>query len=193
MTPGRSVDEAKRPLSGVLLVGGSSRRFGRPKAIARLGGETLAERAWRLLGETCEERVAVGKQEDRLPLPFPVLDDGLATRAPLAGVVAGLRATSGEIVVVLPVDCPFLERADIYALADACLDAAVPETGPLPGAYRRASLALLEQRLLAGRLKLRDAVADLRTAVVTIDPRHLANVNTPQDLERLDCERGHPE
>ena len=65
-----------RPLTGVLLVGGASRRFGSPKALARLDDETLAERAWRTLGEACDERLAVGKAADELALPFPLLDDG---------------------------------------------------------------------------------------------------------------------
>ncbi len=36
------------PFSGVLLVGGASRRFGSPKALAALDGETLADCAWRI-------------------------------------------------------------------------------------------------------------------------------------------------
>src|SRR5207248_4939696 len=80
---------ARRRLTGVLLVGGASTRFGSPKALARLDGEMLAERAWRVLGEACDERIAVGKEADELELPFRVLDDGIETRAALAGVVAG--------------------------------------------------------------------------------------------------------
>ena len=45
-----------------------------------LEGETLAERAWRVLGEACEERIAVGKAADGLELPFPVVDDGTRVR-----------------------------------------------------------------------------------------------------------------
>jgi molybdopterin-guanine dinucleotide biosynthesis protein A len=46
--------------TGVLLLGGLSRRFGSVKALAPLGAETLAERAWRILGEAFSERLAVG-------------------------------------------------------------------------------------------------------------------------------------
>jgi molybdopterin-guanine dinucleotide biosynthesis protein A len=174
-----------RALTGVLLVGGASRRFGSPKALARLDGETLAERAWRLLGEACDERIAVGKRDDALELPFPLVDDGTAVRAPLAGLVAGLRAARNEIVVVVPVDCPLLESGDIRALADACADAAVPRTGPLPGAYRKSALPVFQRRLEAGELTLRDALAELDVRVVAVDAARLANVNTADDLRAL--------
>ena len=127
--------------SGVLLVGGASTRFGAPKALVRFQAETLAERAWRTLGEGCDERLAVGKAGE-LELPFPVLDDGTDARAPLAGVVAGLNAATHELCVVLPVDCPLVTVVLLQELAGAChdVDATVPQTGPLPGAYRRTAL-----------------------------------------------------
>jgi molybdopterin-guanine dinucleotide biosynthesis protein A len=177
---------ADRGLTGVLLVGGASGRFGAPKALARLGGETLAERAWRLLSETCDETIAVGKRADGLPLPFPLLDDGSSVRAPIAGVVAGLRAARHEVAVVVPVDVPLLSATSVEALAAACADAAVPPTGPLPGAYRKTALGVLERRLAGGELTLRDALTELETRVVELDPWELANVNTPHDLEVLE-------
>jgi molybdopterin-guanine dinucleotide biosynthesis protein A len=175
------------PLSGVLLVGGASTRFGSPKALARLGGETLAERGWRTLGELGGDRIAVGKLADGLELPFPVLDDGSSVRAPIAGVVTALRAAAGDLCVVLPVDCPLVTSALLRRLVDACAgaDAAVPQTGPLPGAYRKSALPALQRRLAAERLSLRDALAELVTRTVQLDEALLANVNTQDDLRRL--------
>jgi molybdenum cofactor guanylyltransferase len=176
---------ADRALTGVLLVGGASVRFGSPKALARLGGETLAERAWRVLGEACDERLAVGKAADGLALPFPLLDDDSDVRAALAGLVAGLRAAAYEVVVFLPVDMPHVDADALRRLADACREAAVPRGSPLPGAYRTSVLPRLEQRLAAGDLRLTDAVAELDAAVVDLDPAQLVNVNEPADLEQL--------
>jgi len=178
---------ARERLTGVLLVGGASMRFGSPKALARLGGDTLAERAWRTLGEACDERIAVGKIADRLELPFAVLDDGTETRAPIAGVVAGLAAARSDLCVVLPVDCPLVDSPLLLALADACADgdAVVPQTGPLPGAYRKSALPALQRRLAAERLSLRDALNELDARTIQLDERLLANVNTPEDLARL--------
>ena len=172
-------------LTGILLVGGASRRFGSPKALARFGAETLAERAWRLLGEVCDERIAVGKTGETAGLPFPLLDDGTSVRAPIAGLVAGLRAAANEVCVVLPVDCPLLEAGDLLSLAAACRDAAAPPTGPLPGAYRKSALPVLARRLADSQLTLRDALAELDATEVELDPTRLANVNTPAELELL--------
>jgi FdhD protein len=160
-------------VTGVLLVGGRSRRFGAPKALAHVDGEMLAERAWRVLGEACEERIALGKERDGLRLPFPVADDGIELRAPLAGVVAGLRAAATDVAVFLPVDCPRISADALRRLADACVDAAVPQTGPLPGAYSKRALPVLERRL---------AVAELDARTVPVDPAQLTNVNRPEDL-----------
>jgi molybdopterin-guanine dinucleotide biosynthesis protein A len=173
--------------TGVLLVGGASTRFGLPKALARLGGETLAERAWRTLGEAFDERLAVGKTSDGLEFPFAIVDDGADVRAPIAGVVAGLRAAGSDLCVFLPVDTPLVTPAILRALAAGCegVDAAVVQTGPLPGAYRMSALPALHQRLAGERLSLREALAELRTRTVQCDEALLVNVNTSEELERL--------
>ena len=171
--------------TGILLLGGLSRRFGSVKALAPLGPETLAERAWRVLGEAFSDRLAIGKDADQLGLPFPLLDDGISVRAPLAGVIAGLRVVQTEIAVFLPVDCPLMTAEALHTLGANCADAAVTETGPLPGAYALSALPLLEHRLEAGRLDLQEALAELDTRTVEIDPALLANVNTERDLDRL--------
>jgi molybdopterin-guanine dinucleotide biosynthesis protein A len=176
---------ARPGLTGILLVGGESRRFGSSKALARLNGETLAERAWRTLGEACEHRLAVGKAEELVELHLPVLDDGTEVRAAMAGVVAGLRAAPTDVSVIVPVDTPLVTAELLLALADACADAAVPQTGPLPGAYRKTALPVLERRLGDGRLALRDALSELETRTLEVDETLLANVNTPDELRRL--------
>lgn len=171
--------------TGILLLGGMSRRFGSVKALAPLGNETLAERAWRVLGDAFSYRLAIGKGADQLGLPFPLLDDGISVRSPIAGVVAGLRVAQTEISVFLPVDCPLMTPEALHALAANCADAAVPETGPLPGAYAQSALPVLEQRLADGRLALDEALTELDTRVVQIDPGLLVNVDTERDLDRL--------
>jgi molybdopterin-guanine dinucleotide biosynthesis protein A len=181
---------AHRDVTGVLLVGGGSRRFGSPKALAVLDGETLAERGWRVLGEAFAERLAVGKSADALQLPFELLDDGTEVRHPAAGIVAALRAAPTDVCLVLPVDCPRMTVEALHALADACLDVAYPEgdAGPLPGAFRETALPALE-RCLAEQSSIARALAPLKVARVALDPWLFADVDTVAELEAA---RTHP-
>ena len=167
---------ADRDLTGILLVGGSSRRFGSPKALARFEGETLAERAWRLLGEVCAESIAVGRGKG---LPFPVLSD--EGTGPVAAIAVGLAAATHDLAVVIPVDMPLLTAGALRSLTAACRDAAVAQFGPLPCAVARRTLPAFE----AGERRLRAVLDGLDTAHVELDERVLANVNTPAGLARL--------
>jgi molybdenum cofactor guanylyltransferase len=163
-------------LTGILLVGGGSTRFGSPKALAELEGETLAERAWRLLGEACDERVAVGRLEG---LPIPSLAD--AGTGPVAAIAEGLRRTTHEVAVVVPVDMPLLTREALGVLARACRDAAVAQAGPLPCAVARRTLPAFE----TGERRLRTVLDALDTVDVVLEERLLLNVNTRADLDTL--------
>ena len=166
------------PLTGVLLVGGASERFGSPKALARFRGETLADRSARLLAEACDEVLLVGKETDGLPLP--VLDDGTSSRAPVHGVIAGMRRARHDVVVVLPVDVPLVTPAALRALGEA---RAVPSRAiPLPGAYPSSLRPVLEQRVAAGEHSLRG----VNPATLTLPDGLLADVDTPEALAVLE-------
>ena len=79
---------------------------------------------------------------------------------------------------MLPVDCPLVTERSLRALASAV---AVPQTGPLPGAYAKSMLQELHARVDRGDLSLRG----VNPRVVDIDERELVNVNRPRDLARL--------
>ncbi|MEO8289905.1 MAG: molybdenum cofactor guanylyltransferase [Gaiellaceae bacterium] len=175
---------ANRDVTGVLLVGGASRRFGSPKALARFQGELLGERAQRLLEEAFGSVLVVGKEADGLRLPFPVLDDGNEVRAPIIGLAAALRSAETDACVVLPTDMPLVSVEVLRQLAAAVegVDAAVPQTGPLPGAYRKSALPVLERRIAVGDYALYRALEELEVRVVELDEALLANFNAPDDI-----------
>ncbi len=161
---------ADQPLTGILLVGGASTRFGSPKELAEYEGETLADRAWRLLGEVSAERLAVGRGG--------LTDPGTG---PVAAIAAGLRAASHEVAVVIPVDMPLLTGEALRLLAGACRDAAVAQAGPLPCAVARHALPAFE----TGERRLRTVLDGLDTVRVELADDVLANVNIPADLDTL--------
>jgi molybdenum cofactor guanylyltransferase len=163
-------------VSGILLAGGASRRFGSPKELAELEGVTLLERAWRLLGEVCDERLVVG-------------GDGLADpgTGPVAAIAVGLRAATQEVAVVIPVDMPLLTTSALRLLANACRDAATAQHGPLPCAVARRTLPAFE----TGERRLRAVLDGLDTSRIKLDERLLANVNEPGDLRKIAASEDH--
>jgi molybdenum cofactor guanylyltransferase len=158
---------ADRGLTGILLAGGQSRRFGSPKDEAVFEGETLAARARRLLAEACDETVVVG----RGGLPDP-------GTGPVAAIGVGLRAAAHDLAVVIPVDMPLLTADALHALAAACRDAAVAQRGPLPCALRRSAWPD------SGERRLRTVLDRLDVARIELDDELLLNVNEPADLGR---------
>src|SRR5206468_5331488 len=139
--------------TGILLAGGASTRFGSPKELAEFDGETLGDRAWRLLGEACDERIRVG--------PGGLDDPGTG---PVAAIAAGLRVASHEIAVVVPVDMPLLTAAALRELAAACRDAAIAQIGPLPCAVARRALPAFD----TDERRLRTVLAGLDTAEIEL-------------------------
>lgn len=195
---------------GVLAAGGSGSRLslGIPKALARLGGVTLLERALAILAPVCDGIVVTGRAGLDLPLPPaaatpggapPVrrADDPAGTVGPLAGMVAGLESAAFERAIVLGVDLPFVEPAALEAFLDRLSghDAVVPVPGgfpqPLAAAYAPSAAAILAAALRAGERSPTRALAPLDVlrldddalARVAGGPGSFFNLNTPADLE----------
>jgi len=186
---------SKAPL-GVVLAGGAGTRLGGAKALAPLRGEPLLLRPLQALGEAVGEVVVVAKRSTALP----GLPPGVALwvepdepRHPLTGVVHALDAAGGRPVLVLAVDLPLVTAGLLreLALSDATGAPAVVavaggELQPLCARYEPASRAVLAAALPDGRVL--DAVRALRPALVEAgDPALLANVNTPEDLARVEA------
>ena len=108
-------------LSGILLAGGASTRFGREKVVEPVDGEPLFHRPLRALLAACDEVVIVlapGAAE--LPLPpnaskARFARDDVAHGGPLVGVRTGLTEVRAPLAAIAGADMPGL-RAELLAL-----------------------------------------------------------------------------
>lgn len=183
-----------RPVAGLLLTGGSSRRLGRDKTRIEVDGVTLARRAARLLAEICAPVLEVGPGVSGLPSVWEVPPGG----GPLAALVAGDAALRDEGVtgslILLACDLPHVSASTLRALRDhPAPGTVVPEVaGALQyvcARYSRASLDTAAELFDSGGRSLRDLVAtDAITRWAVPEPGQFADVDTPDDLRRLGWE-----
>jgi molybdopterin-guanine dinucleotide biosynthesis protein A len=190
-------------VSGVVLAGGRSTRFGSDKLVASYAGRPLVHLPIEVLSGICDEVVVVlapGDAGAGLPTGVTVANDPTEGEGPLAGLHAGLMsAVRSESVVVVGGDMPELQPAVLLemlqVLASPDIEAVALADGdrarPLPCVLRTWPAADMTHALLhAGRRRLRDVLDALRTAVIdeqtwtALDPerRTLTDVDQPGDM-----------
>ncbi|SEH49235.1 molybdenum cofactor guanylyltransferase [Halopenitus malekzadehii] len=150
-----SVENDAGGVTGVILAGGRSTRFGdRDKAIAPLAGTPMIRRVANRLagtddpvdpgggrasgGEPVVDDLVINCRDDQrsgitaamegFPLPVTYAEDEEPDRGPMAGIRDGCRAATGEYVAVVACDMPFVDPTLISHLLERCHshEAAVP-------------------------------------------------------------------
>jgi molybdopterin-guanine dinucleotide biosynthesis protein A len=189
---------------GILLAGGHGSRLalGLPKALVRVGGLTLLERALAVLGALCDEVVVTAAADLALPVAGSQhVADPPGCSGPLAGLVAGLEARPFERAIALGVDFPLMRAGMLRALADrlAGHPAVVPVPDglpqPLAAAYAPRAVGPLAASLAAGERAALPAVERLRPLAVPDQELALLdggldcflNLNRPEDLVRAEA------
>lgn len=178
-------------VTAIVLCGGGSSRFGADKLVQALGGTTVLghvvdslPRSWLL--------VAVG-DERALDRPVTWVREEPPDGGPLAGIAAGIAATTTEFVVVLGGDMPFAGASAQQLVADlvvthdddvvgVCARGDDGRDNPLLAAYRTDAVrAALPEVTRNGRARLLlDRLPHHWRAVAEAD---LLDVDTPAGLE----------
>jgi molybdopterin-guanine dinucleotide biosynthesis protein A len=171
-------------VTAAILAGGRGTRIGGDKATVELAGRPLISYPIAAAQAAGLDVVVVAKRTTKLPpLEVPVLLEPDAPVHPLLGVITALNKLPA--VVALPCDMPFVDPADLAALA--ALDANVAtlsQDQPFPALYRRPALPQMRSAVEAGA-SVRSTQAQSRLAPAASTARHPATmtaVNTPEDL-----------
>jgi molybdenum cofactor guanylyltransferase len=195
------------PVAAAIIAGGAATRLG---GIAKSGlvvaGRTIGARLLEALRDTFPRVLVVANEAAPwAELGVEVVKDVHRGAGPLAGVHAALLATKAHAgVVCVAGDMPFVAPALLALLrdhapeADAVVPRVVGRPEPLLARWGAACLPVVEARLVAGERAVHAALAAVRTAwldeaaLTAVDPglRSFVNVNTPEDVRRLEGEGG---
>jgi len=190
---------SSRPVLGGLLVGGGSRRMGRPKQLLdyRYRGRNLATIVHDALADRSDRVVVLGDGE----LPgdlrhLPRIPDPPGLRGPMAGLLAALRWAPSAAWLLAAIDLPLVTPEALEWLLGqrrpgvrALLPRAAPERiEPLLAFYEPHAREALEELAASGWLAPR-RLRGLPGIESPLVPSHLAaawtNVNRPEDLQNL--------
>jgi molybdopterin-guanine dinucleotide biosynthesis protein A len=198
-------DPAPFAVSGIVLAGGRSRRFGSDKLAARIGDGTLLDRSVAAVAEIATDVVLVVAPGDEpvpasIARPLRIVADPVAHGGPLVGLLTGLEAVDQPLAIVVGGDMPEL-RADVLGLlvrtlaAEPTIDGVVLRSRgalvPLPAAVRTGAATDITRRLVGdGERRLRSLFERLPTRILEegtwrpLDPDGdtLRDVDRPGDL-----------
>lgn len=189
-------------MTGVVLAGGDSRRFGANKALIPWKEGTLIEAVTGTLTGLFPTTLALVKKPDDFAFlersGVRVVRDLLSDLHPMGGILSALSVSPTEHVFVCACDMPFIRPELIVTLSRERKghDAVVPRwrgvLQPLCGIYAKRCMDLIRKRITEDRLKLQDLFQFIPTRIYdedevrSIDPEGLSfmDIDTRNDYEQ---------
>ncbi len=166
-------------IAGYVLAGGGSKRFGRDKALAEIGGRTMLLRMHELLGRVASKVTVIAAPEKYARLGFKCVADRWPGEGPLGGIItaledAGARNATPEWNLIVTCDMPFLTQEWLAYLSERAANSAAhvvfPESAhgpePLCACYRTDAGPALRAVFERGVRKVTDALKQVKTEVL---------------------------
>ena len=186
-------------ITGVILVGGKSRRMGQDKAFMDVSGKPLFERVLDVFAANFTRIILVGDRAERFASYALPIHADIYPGSSLGGLYTGLFRADTDAILVSSCDLPFPSSAvlrHLCSLADG-YDAVVPKTvcglEPLFAVYSKNCLEPMQAMLDAGILSILDLlpqinvryVDDAELAVISTTENAFLNLNTPADYQAV--------
>ena len=189
-------------ISGVILAGGSSKRFGgTTKANVVINGETIISRIISTISDLFVEIIIVTNKPEEFQefIQYKIVKDQYLKAGPLGGIHAALKASSEDAIFVFAGDMPFLDKEiisdQINEFSKRQHDVFIPKVDqliePLHAIYRKSVLNHLERFLLEGKSRaVRDFLSEVNVGYLQIPKTEktkiaFANINSSSDLAKI--------
>lgn len=189
-----------KDVTGVVLAGGRSSRYGKNKALVKVNGVPLIERALRTMGSIFEHVVMItNTPEEYAYLKVPMFQDIIQGLGPLGGIYTGLKVIPDQTGFFVACDMPFLNPnliRHMVAIRDD-FDVVVPKISgwveALHGLYTVKCRGSIESLIQSGTYQIFQFFSSVSVRFVDDeevrrwdpDLRSFLNINTPDELRRL--------
>ena len=181
-----------KTISGYVIAGGKSSRFGSNKALALLGKKSMIEYSLDLLYQYTHDIYISGRREEYKSLNISMIEDIVSQKGPIGGIYSCLIKSQTEYNLILSCDMPFVSTQMIECLLRHAEANDVTyfknnknEIYPFPGIYTTKCLSVIEQMLQANNYRMKyllDNVSSNSCEVPTQDEYRLINIHRQEDL-----------
>jgi molybdopterin-guanine dinucleotide biosynthesis protein A len=188
-------------ITGIILAGGKSLRFGRNKATEKIAGMTLVERVIDHLSSITHEIILVTNEGGSQFAEFDFLEvvsDIYPAKGPLGGIYTGLSTSHTAANIVVACDMPFLNTVLLSHMVEISpgFDAVIPrwpnnQIEPLHGIYSCSCIPVMKKRLENDQLSISECLKEMRVRYFDqaefskFDPEFQSffNINNQADIE----------
>lgn len=194
-------------ITGLLLAGGESRRFGSPKAFAIYHDKPFYQVVLNQLYPVVDEAIIVTKEnfinQFRLKPKenVKVIKDEVAFQGmgPLAGIYSGINQSNGNYCLTVACDMPYLtdglfsfliEELSTHRDAMAIVPVSSGRRQPLCALYHSSCQPIIEELLLSGKRRMNDLLKTIDVHFVEVENREkqFLNVNTREEFKLVQKE-----
>jgi len=191
----------KMDITGIILAGGKSLRFGRNKALEKIAGMTLVERVITHLKPITGRIVLVTDGDNGRFSEIKSVEaitDIYPARGPLGGIYTGLSASNTVANIVVACDMPFINTALLSRMVGIApgFDAVIPrwpnnQIEPLHGIYSGSCIPVMKKRLENNQLSISECLKEMNVRYFDqaefskFDPEFQSffNINNQADIE----------
>lgn len=182
-------------ITGIVLAGGHSTRFGSNKALAIWNEQTLLERSVELIRPYCRDVLISGDYPAYETLQCKKIPDLLPDLGPLGGIYTAFKHTDTPYLLFLTCDMPLMNRSLIERLItddplkEVTLWQEIEGTLQLfPSLFSRNILQWIEGKIRRKELSIRSILSEVSFRLIPVrqkDEKAFLNVNHAEDLNEL--------
>jgi molybdopterin-guanine dinucleotide biosynthesis protein A len=189
-----------KDVSGLILAGGESSRYGKNKALVKVNGIPLIERVSRVMKSIFQEVILITNTPDEYSfLKLPMYEDLIKGLGPLGGLFTGLTRMANDTGFFVGCDMPSLNSGlirHIVEIRDDC-DVIVPRISgmmePLHALYSKGCLPAIRELIDSRKYQTVQFFSEVSVKYVDeglirrFDPeiRCFYNINEPQQIKNI--------
>jgi len=187
-------------ITGVILAGGLSKRYGQNKAFLELDGIRLIDRVTAEMKNIFRQVILITNEKDPyVYLGLPTVEDLIRGLGPIGGIYTGLMSISDQAGFFVACDMPFINRQLVRYMVDikdnyaAVIPSGASGLEPLHAIYSQSCLGAIKTLINTQRYQVRLFYEHISVRYVTQDEirkfvppqKAFLNINTPHEFVRI--------